>query len=750
MKKEVEYQNRKIEKRSKAWIDLPSFTPWLTLVAGLIATFFGWQFARNIEIVYANERFNAEITEHIAAIYHRLETYEQALRSGVAFINSSNEVDRDEWKDFVENLRVRQSFPGIQGYGWSVFVRPEEVVEHTERIRAEGFPNYHIKPFGDRKMYSAIIYLEPFDERNQQAFGYDMFSQSMRRAAMEQARDTGTATNSGRVTLVQEIKGKVQAGMLMYLPVYKKHVPIVTIEDRRRAIIGFVYAPFRMDDLMRGILGNRSYLVDLHIFDGVLKQESELMYDSDDIFTHEEKAQFERDVEFKFAGRNWILSFSSTPGFSKTIDKSKQWLIVVGGVFGSLLFFGFVHGLARSHSRAVELAKQMTKDLIVSEKSTRAILDTVVNAIVTMGENRLILSFNPAAEQMFGYKADEVIGKNVNLLIPEPFHSQHDNYVEKHIETGEQRIVGTGREVIGLRKNGITFPLWLSVGTTKIDDARLFVGCMVDITERKQTEVALIAAKEAAEAANRAKSEFLNVMSHELRTPLTVILGYTPVLAKPESLPMFKKLLQKIEGNDQFLADFQPILSVLKMLGTKMDSSGKHLLTLINDLLDLSKIEAGKMILDLQSLSAINIVESVNNDLLVKAQEKGIMLVHSGSDVSIFADEIRLKQILINLVGNAIKFTDEGDVRVNVSLVNDIVEFRVSDSGCGIPEDQLDLVFAKFQQVDSSATRKKGGTGLGLAITKKLIELHGGQIRIESKMDVGSTFIFTIPSAREE
>lgn len=255
-----------------------------------------------------------------------------------------------------------------------------------------------------------------------------------------------------------------------------------------------------------------------------------------------------------------------------------------------------------------------------------------------------------------------------------------------------------------------------------------------------------------AEEANRAKSDFLNIMSHELRTPLTVILGYTPILANPGKLPSTKRLMAMLESKEGSHADIQE--GVLAVLGDiskyveKMGKSGDHLLSLINDMLDLSKIEAGKMEIELKSISVDSIVGSVVEQFDKAASDKHLIIKQKTNGGTVFADEIRLKQILINLVGNAIKFTDSGSIILSTSHRGSVVEFQIKDTGCGISSTEFESVFDRFKQSDESDTRKAGGTGLGLAITKRLVEMHGGSISVFSEIDLGSTFRFTIPSDR--
>lgn len=245
---------------------------------------------------------------------------------------------------------------------------------------------------------------------------------------------------------------------------------------------------------------------------------------------------------------------------------------------------------------------------------------------------------------------------------------------------------------------------------------------------RKEAEEALRHAKEVAEEATRLKSEFLATMSHELRTPLTVILGNLPPLSDASCLP-----------------EPQEILAIVH----DIQSAGSHLLTLVNDLLDLSKIEAGRMTLRAMPLSTHTAVAETASAVQVMARAKGLTIDTQVEDLEVHADPLRLHQILLNLLSNAIKFTDEGVITIAVTPADDMAHFRITDSGCGIPETCLPYIFDKFRQADGSSTRAVGGTGLGLAITRELITMHGGDITVESTLDQGSTFAFKMPLASE-
>lgn len=227
--------------------------PWLVLLAGLSAVGFAGYWVK-LDIERDEYRRFAFYCEEIhLKIMARLDAHKQILLSGAAMFDASTEVTRKEWHIFVRRLRSDEHFSGIQGLGFSLWIPPAQLAAHHAQIRAEGFPDYQLRPEGQRDAYSSIIYLEPFSGRNLRAFGYDMYSEPVRRAAMQQARDTNKASLSGKVMLVQETDTERQAGTLMYVPVYRKNQPADTVEQRRNALLGWVYSPFRMNDLLNNL-----------------------------------------------------------------------------------------------------------------------------------------------------------------------------------------------------------------------------------------------------------------------------------------------------------------------------------------------------------------------------------------------------------------------------------------------------------------------------------------------------------------
>ena len=333
---------------------------WIVLLASLLITFNAWHFARGEVTKRAQAHFDFRVKTIEKGIYERLQAYEFLLRGGSGLFAISEEVTREDWRTYVAKLQINQYYPGIQGVGFSKRILPSEKAAHLRQIRGEGFPQYTIRPDGERPEYTSIIFLEPFDWRNQRAFGYDMFSEPTRKEAMIRARDIGIAALSGKVTLVQETVKDIQAGFLIYLAIYRKGEPWETPEQRRKALMGYVYSPFRMNDFMKGILVEKEGYVNLQIFDGDMPLKENLLYRSD---TAEESHNYPESRHFatnqsilEYAGHRWLLSFVSSKYFEENISTGYTDFILWLGITISLLLFGMVLSLTKSRSQAIALA----------------------------------------------------------------------------------------------------------------------------------------------------------------------------------------------------------------------------------------------------------------------------------------------------------------------------------------------------------------------------------------------------------
>ncbi len=383
--------------------------------------------------------------------------------------------------------------------------------------------------------------------------------------------------------------------------------------------------------------------------------------------------------------------------------------------------------------RDITEAKWAEQELAAKEALLRSILDAAPDAVITLDRHDTVLDANPATERITGFAPGELLGEGLaERIVPARFHDEHRAKLQRYAETGEtgslpRRIVlptvtAAGEEI----PTEITFrPLRLASGET------LFTMYLRDLRAQHAAEAELIAAKESAEAATRAKSEFLANMSHEIRTPMNGVIGMTSLLL-----------------DTALDAEQQDFVETIR-------TSGDALLTLINDILDFSKIEAGRLELEAHPFEIRTCVEEALDLVAARAADQGIelaYLIEDGVPRTIVGDITRVRQVLVNLVGNAVKFTAEGSVCVRVAVEPGEaaagsrcqVRFEVADTGIGIAAAKLDLIFQSFAQADASTTRQHGGTGLGLAISKRLAELMGGAVGAESEVGVGSTFHFSL------
>ena len=336
-------------------------TAWSILGLSIILTFIAYYISSNFVNQRARDRFEFRANKIEQAIKDRLHVYEQVLWSGVGLIYASEHVDREGFAKFVEAVNIEKHWPGIQGIGFSIPVKPEDKQAHIDAIRAEGFEGFTIKPAGTRDMYSSIIYLEPFDWRNKRAFGYDMWSNDMRRAAMTRARDKGIAATSGVITLVQETKKDVQKGFLTYVPVYKtKNIP-KTITERRDQFVGWVYAPYRAGNLMKGIIGIEDPNIEFEVFDSERMNKETMLFDSNHILHLNEvnhDPNFKKTVKVNLQGRTWTIYFNTSRNFLSFEEQNQPRFVAVAGIIVDILLFYVIYSLYFINRRAEDIAKK--------------------------------------------------------------------------------------------------------------------------------------------------------------------------------------------------------------------------------------------------------------------------------------------------------------------------------------------------------------------------------------------------------
>ncbi|CAH9065985.1 Sensor histidine kinase RcsC [Pseudoalteromonas holothuriae] len=703
-----------------------------------------------------------ERLEHIAyGVKQRVELYQYGLfgLGGAIAAAGAEHFDYNAMQRYMSVRDFNEEFPGARGFGFIRLVEPHERADFVNQVKHRRPDNtFNVKQFKPHNQSLFVIEMVEPERRNANAIGLDIGSEEMRRRAALEAGMSGEVRLTAPVTLVQA-NNKAQQGFLILLPIYQDNTPN-NVSDRLNGLVGWSYSPILIDEVLSSIRSLSDNVV-LSISDETPDQ-------GVTFFTHGERRhrldEFYVSKQVDILGRYWLLSLHATPAFIYSLDIESPFSVIKLALGITLLLVILIFSLqlvllkkSQLKQQRIEIAKAKelaleqvnmhlesevairSKQIIKTNMLQKSILTSASYAIIATDEQGLITLFNPAAEQLLGYEADELVGR----ASPAVFHLEEEVVTRaKQLshELGTEVSPGFESFVAKVRTGGIDVNRWTYIAkggrhiqvrlsiTALIDEQQTlfgFLGVAYDLTEQLNHEKALSEAKEQAEQATIAKSEFLANMSHEIRTPMNGLYG-TLQLLKAEPL--------RAQGQD---------------LLEKGIYSVKALRTIINDILDFSKIEAGKLVLEEQPFNLIRLIENLKSELSVTAFEKDICLsfdVDLSSDYWV-GDEVRVRQVLLNLVSNAVKFTSQGKVEVLFREQEDseYLVIHVIDTGIGMSRDVIDKLFHRFEQADKSTTRKYGGTGLGLAITYSLVNMMRGIIDVQSEPGRGSNFTITLP-----
>jgi signal transduction histidine kinase/CHASE1-domain containing sensor protein/ActR/RegA family two-component response regulator len=703
-------------------------------------------------------RFNNEVERTQNDIQNRLQTYIALLDGTSGLFAASNQIDKQEFQAYINQLDLRQRYPGIQGIGFALRVTPNEIGSLTAKMQQQGLKNFALQPkLPQRNEYFTIIYLEPLDRRNQAAIGFDMFSESTRRTAMELARDTGLPVASGQVILLQEIDKNKSPGFLIYQPIYRSGSELNTVVQRRNAIIGFVYSPFRTLDLFNEILSSQKQpTIDMEVYDGTQVYPENLLYRSKSNNPNHiyRVPKFTKTKTFAIAGRSWTIVFDSRPELE--IDSADTYIpyMVLGGIILSLILFSMTRSQVRAFyavqtsNQRLELLYAMSSSLLMHEQP-QDFITTLFNQLAEHLQLEVYFNylFDTIAQslQLHAYSGiDEHIAKQIKYLnigqgVCGIVAQRQQPLIAENIQESTDKNLDAIRTI---KMNAYAcFPLISSgqlIGTlgfgtrmrsyfTSDELALLQVASDLVATaiERSSLIAQLQQQTEELRQSNRIKDEFLATLSHELRTPLNAILGWIQLLRT--------RKLNETKTN-----------SALETI----ERNSKSLSQLIEDILDVSKIISGKIRLHVTQINLESVVSDAIDTVQPAADAKQIQIKTQLDAVVVWGDLNRLQQILWNLLSNAIKFTPkEGKVEIHLKQTSDdLVQIKVIDNGQGIKPEFLPYVFDRFRQADGSITRSFGGLGLGLAIVRHLVELHGGTVSADSAgEEKGATFTVNLP-----
>ncbi|MEI7596699.1 MAG: CHASE domain-containing protein, partial [Bacteroidota bacterium] len=733
-----------------------NFWKALTIFVICIILSFGISFhvKRDVESQEKKE-FSLVCNEIKSIISARLHAHAQLLRCGSTFFSASDSVTRLQWKIFNERAKISKNLPGIQGIGYSKIIKKNQLQHHIQSIKKEGYPNYSIKPAGERDIYTSIIYLEPFTNRNLRAFGYDMYSEPVRRKAMEAACDSDLAVLSGKVILIQETKKDVQAGTLMYVPVYRNGKPINTVDERRAAIIGWVYSPYRMNDLMNGILGrwdlNQQNRIHLQIYDNENISDESLLYDSQLNDSTNNNALVRKILlPVEFNGKKWSLFFTQSETHYYSLN-NKVTIVSLGGLIVSLLIFSLSLSLFNTKHRAEYIAGKLTAKLKESEENFSSLFNQSPIAIEYYNSEGILMNANPACLELFGITDINEI-KQFSLFADPNISEEHKTALKAHKNISYQASFDFDKvkelNLYKTTKNGL---IWLDIIIASITDRHKkpngYLIQIQDITIRKESEnllmqktqeieaqseeykqinEELIVSKEKAEESDRLKSAFLANMSHEIRTPMNGILGFAELL-KQENLSN--------ENQEKYIEI--------------IEKSGHRMLSVINDIISISRVESGLMSVYYSDTSINELFEFIYNFFKPEVDKKDIKFLKNNTliekNIFLKTDREKIYAILTNLIKNAVKFTNTGSIEFGCIEKDGFIEFNVKDTGIGVCSRHKEFIFERFRQGNDSLTREHQGAGLGLSISKAYVEMLGGNIWMESEEGKGSTFYFSLP-----
>ncbi|GEM_PF-1298579 len=494
--------------------DFWQIAPFLVAMVIALLSFFSWYVIRE-EAKVANHNYLLSLVNDTQdALVTRYKLYEASLWGGLGLYYASKSVEREEWQNYVKALDVGKNLPGISGIGYIDYVLAQDMNQYLKDTRADDAPNFKNHPDTFYPDKFIIKYIEPVDD-NIEAVGLDIGFEANRRAAAERARDLGVPALTKKILLVQD--HKKQAGFLLLIPVYETKDLPDTIEKRRKHFQGWVYAPFIGSNFFTGIEKIGQKQLNFEVFDGKKPAKGSLIYDYKENAEVSDISSDFVQTQLNIAGRTWTILWHPNKNFiTQTQDNQGYVFLIFGWLFAGLLYFA-LDRFIKSKDIIQRTVDERTKELKESENRHRAILDNTVDAILTINEKGEIQGFNRAAEAMFGYTDEEMVGQNVSCLMPEPHKKQHDHYIENYMKTGEAKIIGTTRELEAVRKNGEVFPIELSVSDVELDHGKLFSGIIRDITKQKEAEIAKNESIEFQELVANNIPDFLFVKDDEFR-----------------------------------------------------------------------------------------------------------------------------------------------------------------------------------------------------------------------------------------
>lgn len=732
-------------------------------LVGLVLTFLATLHAHRTIQAEEEGRFQGALVAVQEAIDRRMEGYVALLLAGRGLFMASEVIERQEFHEWAASLQLGERFPGIEGIGFAAVVPPgAPEVSFAEGWRSNGPNEPAIMP-SDRPLSSTIRFLEPDNAENRALLGHDMLSVPFRRTAMDRSRDTGLPSATEPAALVKEEPQERQAGFSIYIPVYKRDMPIDNVARRRDALVGWVYASFRAQDLLEGIFRRHRPQVHVEAYDGTGPSPDRLLFTTRD--SRESIAADARGVRVRtldIAGRPWTLLFKPSAGVAAHA-RALPVLVGVAGVLCSVLLFAITWEQSRGRRRewvaraAAERAEAVAKlladasELLASSLDIVTTMDGLARRLVPfLGEIcvvNVIVDGEGLVRRAISVANEERLADVVHIV--RRLYPSGSPAVRRVIITGKPEIVPVitedwlakafpdpaGRAMISSfgQRSAAILPL---ATRDRIHGALLLASGEPHFFRRSRRVLAEEVARRAAQAiqtawlyrqtqdAVRLRDDFLSIASHELRTPLTTMQAQIQVL---------RRTLQRPERLEREKLD-----SKLEVIERQVRRLGR----LVTDLLDVARIRTGTFEVRRERFELAELFEEAPARLGDGRDVPPITVEATGEAVGHW-DRFRLEQVVLNLLGNAVKYGEGKPIEVQIVPERAGVRFSVRDHGIGIPSEKQAIVFERFARAVSD--RNYGGLGLGLFIVREIVHAHGGVVRVDSVPGEGSTFTVDLP-----
>jgi PAS domain S-box-containing protein len=644
-----------------------------------------------------------------SAIGDRLLAYEALLRAGVGLLDTFWPIQSDDWQHFTAQMRLATVYPGLQGIGFAARLGNSEQL--------------------------AVVFIEPLDESNRLALGFDPMSEARRRAALERARDSGSPALSAKIVLVQDLRrGLRTAGFLLFLPVYSVPTLPASVAERRATLRGFVYSAFRAEDFFRTALADSGSTAFVEVFDGNSPSTDTLLYRTGSPVPPDSMTETR---SLPLAGHQWTVRVRA-PGTALSMANSPIPWIVLGGVSTTLLLAGLAQALALSRQR---LQDRIRADRALAERERQAaqVLENALDAYVAIDMGDRIVEWNRQATTLFGWSAHEAIGRRLtDTIIPPDMRERHLAALSSFAARTEHQLLGKRLEMPARCRDGSEIFVELSIVQIAAPAGPRFAASLRDITQarRQAAEIRLLnetleqrvaerttqleVANRELSTANRDLEAFAYSVSHDLRAPLRAIDGHV----------------------SRFLDDTDSTPQVQSHHAGAIRRNLAHMGKLIDDLLNFALI--GRRRLHKQPVMLWDIVRAVLHEL---PHSPAVVYEVSPDELRVVqADPALLKQVLTNLLGNALKFSRNAEpprIQIGCERRGDATVYFVRDNGVGFDPQHAGKLFGVFERLHPAADFE--GTGVGLAIVKQIVERHGGQVWADAAPGRGATFFFTLP-----